>query len=103
MDWLAAQADPILALAGLVFVTSLVPQAWHQFRTKSSTTPLTTSVPTALTLAVITMVFAGLELWLTVATDVFTTVLWAIIAGQRIRYGAPRDGHQHLSGGEHEQ
>lgn len=102
LDWLATYADPVLAAGGLVFVAALVPQVLHQRRVRECTVPLTTSVPTATTIAVFTLVFTSLGMWLTVAADLATVGLWAAIAVQRLAYGAPKEGsvlRSHYGGG----
>lgn len=91
LDWIAMNADPIFAAMNFFFIVSLVPTVWHQWRLKASTVPMQTSVLTTAALMIIVLVFISLRLWLTVATDIVTTALWATIAAQRYVYGAPEE------------
>lgn len=86
MDWLAANADTILAFVSAVFAVSLVPTVWTQWREHHSSVPLSTSGLTAAGLAVIVIVYAALGLWFAVVVGSMPTTAWVIIALQRLAY-----------------
>lgn len=86
-DFLAANADPILAAAGMGFNVVLLPTIWTQWRARASTVSLGTSFCSVGLLAVIIAVFSALHLWIAVGADIGNAALWAVIGWQRIRYG----------------
>lgn len=86
MDWLAANADPILAAVSAVFAASLLPTVWAQWQERRSSVPLSTSGLTAIGLAVIVVVYAALGLWYAVGVGSLTTMAWFAIALQRLGY-----------------
>lgn len=91
LDAVAAHGDWILAFTNIVFSVVLAPTVWHQWRVKASTMPLTTSVATFVALGIILVLWLANQWWLALATDAANMSLWAVVAGQRIIYGAPAD------------
>lgn len=91
LDVIATNADPIFGAMNFVFIISLLPTIWHQWRVKASTVPLHTSTLTAASLVVIFTVFFSLGMWLTFATDVVISTLWATIAAQCFVYGGTEE------------
>jgi len=87
-DFLAANADPILAAAGMGFNVGLLPTVWTQWRSRASTVSLGTSLSSVGLLAIIIAVFSALHLRVAVGADVLNAVLWAVVGVQRIRYGS---------------
>ena len=88
MDFIAANADTILAAVNTILAVSLVPTLWSQWRARRSTTPLSTSVLTGAGLAVISVTFLSMSLWYAATVLAVASTMWAVIATQRIIYGA---------------
>lgn len=78
-----AWQDLVLALASLVFALALVPTILGKDKPT-----LATSVPTAITLYVITADYITLSLWFAASTAFLSATCWAIIAVQKARQGA---------------
>ncbi len=91
LDVVAAHGDQLLAFTNIVFSVVLAPAALHQWRVKASTVPLTTSVATFAALAVILVLWLANGWWLALATDAANMSLWAVVAAQRVAYGAPKE------------
>jgi hypothetical protein len=89
MDYLASNADPLLALGSMVFTLLLLPTIIAQLRGRASTIPLTTSVPTVGVFGVFVTVYLALSLPMVAVVEALQAVLWGVIAFQRWRYGAP--------------
>lgn len=79
-------ADPLLAGAALVFSFLMVPTLLTQARERVSTIPLSCSVPTVFAFLVVILVYASLGLWITVSVEIVQTLMWVIVAFQRVAY-----------------
>lgn len=90
LEWLGANADPLLATGTVLFGAVLFPTILSQWRTRASTVTLSSSVPTVLVLAMFTLVYAGLGLWITATLEAIQTGMWVVIALQRFFYGGAR-------------
>lgn len=97
MSW----PDLVIAVSNVVFIVSLLPTVWHQWRVKQSTVPLSTSLLTVGGLLAVMAAFYELGLWAALGTDVLTTVLWATVAIQRLVYGAPTASEHPCCGAPH--
>jgi hypothetical protein len=86
VNWIAAHASILLALTAIPLTLCMVPTVLAQRRQRASTVPLATSVPTAVAMLVLVVVFSALGFWLTVAVDAVAAALWAIIVLQRVQY-----------------
>ncbi|KKK65147.1 hypothetical protein LCGC14_2977060 [marine sediment metagenome] len=86
LDFIADRADIIIAAVQTALTLDMLPVVWHQFRAKASTVPLLSSVPTAIGLAVLGLVFFSTGLYLATVTVVVGAAVWTIVAGQRIGY-----------------
>ncbi len=86
LDFIADRADLIIAGVQTALTLDMLPIVWHQFRAKASTVPLLSSVPTAVGLAVLSLVFFSTDLYLAAGTVAVGSAMWAIVAGQRIGY-----------------
>ena len=86
LDFIANHADIIIAAVQTALTLDMLPTIWTQFRARASTVPLTSSVPTAIGLAVLGLVFFSTGLYLAATTVVVGSVMWSIVAGQRIGY-----------------
>lgn len=91
LDLMSAHGNLILAFTNIVFSVVLAPTVWHQWRVKASTMPLTTSVATFAMLAIILVLWLANGWWLAFWTDAANMSLWAVVALQRLAYGAPKD------------
>lgn len=89
LNWIAANADAILAAAAVVYAVAFLPQVFYQARIRACTVPLTTSIPFLLATCTMGIVFATLSMWLTAGIDVLMVFLWLVVIAQRIVY---RDG-----------
>jgi hypothetical protein len=86
LEFVAAQADLMLAAVSFVFAASLAPTVADQWRRRASTVPLSTSLVTFAGLAVVVLVYAALELWVAMVVSSVTAALWGVIAAQRVLY-----------------
>ena len=91
IDFIVAHADLILALAGMSFIPSTAWTLIEQWRRRASTVPIMTSVPTAVALYLLVIVFTVLSLPFTALVDCITGSLWVAIAFQRFSYGPPQN------------
>jgi hypothetical protein len=78
--------DFVMSAANFVLLLSLAPQAVHQHRIRECTVPLSTSVPAAGAVAVLTASFFYLGLWLTGGLAGVTVAMWVVISVQRVAY-----------------
>lgn len=78
--------DFVMSAANLVLLISLIPQVVYQHRIRECTVPLSTSIPAAGAIAVLTASFFYLGLWLTGGIAGATVAMWAVIAAQRAAY-----------------
>ncbi|KKK66589.1 hypothetical protein LCGC14_2962600, partial [marine sediment metagenome] len=86
LDFIADRADLIIAGVQTALTLDMLPTIWTQFRARASTVPLTSSIPTAVGLAVLGLVFFATGLYIATATVLVGSVVWAIVAGQRMVY-----------------
>lgn len=91
LDWLATNADPILAIVSAAFTVALVPTVWHQWRVRTSSIPLSSSMLTFLGLVIFAAVYVALGLWIAAGSATSTAVAWGLIAVQRVIYGPPEE------------
>ena len=91
LDVVAAHGNLILAFTNIVFSVVLAPTVWHQWRMKSSTVPLMTTVPTFVALGVLLVLWLAQGWWLALWTDAANMTLWAVAAAQRAAYGPPQN------------
>lgn len=83
--------DLVMSAANLVLLLALAPQVVYQHRIRECTVPLSTSVPIAGALSVVTGSFFYLGLWLTGGIAGITVAVWIVIAAQRAVYGGGRE------------
>ncbi|KKL95306.1 hypothetical protein LCGC14_1855940 [marine sediment metagenome] len=83
---ISANADIIIATVQAALTLDMLPVVWHQWRTRASTVPLTSSVPTAVGLAVLGLVFFSTGLFLATGTVIVGSVMWSVVAAQRVGY-----------------
>jgi len=86
LDAIADRADIIIAAVQTALTLDMLPTIWTQFRAKASTVPLTSSVPTAIGLSVLGLVFFSTGLYIATGTVLVGSVMWALVAAQRIAY-----------------
>lgn len=90
LEPIANSADYILAIGQLALTADMMPTVWHQFRTKACSIPLISSVVTSTGLAVFGVVFLALGLYFAMAAAIVGSAIWAVVAAQRVAYGAPQ-------------
>ena len=81
--------DVVLMIANLIFFVSLLAQVRYGHRKKKGLIKLTTSIPTALGIYAICIVYYSLELYLSLVMSILTAGLWTLISYQRILYKKP--------------
>ncbi len=86
LEQISANADIIIASVQTALTLDMLPTIWTQFRARASTVPLTSSVPTAVGLAVLGLVFFSTGLFIATGTVIVGSAMWSIVAGQRIGY-----------------
>ncbi len=86
LDFIADRADIIIAGVQTALTLDMLPTIWTQFRARASTVPPTSSIPTAVGLSVLGLVFFATGLYIATATVLIGSVVWAVVAGQRIGY-----------------
>ena len=86
LDSIANNADLIIAGVQTALTLDMLPTIWTQFRARASTVPLTSSIPTAVGLSVLGLVFFATGLYIATATVLIGSAVWAVVAGQRIGY-----------------
>ena len=91
LEQISDNADIIIAAVQTALTLDMLPTIWHQWRARASTVPLTSSVPTAVGLAVLALVFFSTGLYLATATVIVGSAMWSVVAGQRIGYNK-KDG-----------
>lgn len=91
LDWLAMNADPILAVVSATFTVALAPTVWHQWQVRASSVPLSSSMLTFLGLVIFAVVYVALGLWIAAGSAASTAVAWGLIAVQRAIYGSPEE------------
>ncbi len=91
LDFIADKADVIIAVTQAILTAGMLPVVWHQFQAKASTVPLTTSVLTAVGLATLGVVFLSTGMLLAAGTLAVGTVVWSIVAAQRVLYNRGND------------
>lgn len=82
MSW----QDITLAICNALFVYSLIPQVYHQFKIKKGLVTAQTSAITALALYVVGFVFLTLKLYVAAVVDFTTATLWTVLLIQRWAY-----------------
>ncbi len=86
LNFIADRADLIIAAVQATLTLDMLPTVWHQWRAKASTVPLTSSLPTAVGLAILGLVFFSTGLYLATGTVLVGSVMWAVVAAQRVLY-----------------
>ncbi len=86
LDFIADRADIIIAGVQTALTLDMLPTIWTQFRARASTVPLTSSIPTAVGLSVLGLVFFATGLYIATVTVLVGSVAWVVVAAQRIRY-----------------
>ena len=86
----ASNADYIIAIISACLAADMLPTVWHQFRAKTCSIPLVSSVVTFVCLAGLGVVYLALGLYFSVAMATVTAAVWAVSAAQRVAYGAPQ-------------
>ena len=86
IDFIADRADFIIAGVQTALTLDMLPTIWTQFRAKASTVPLTSSVPTAMGLAVLGLVFFSMGLPIATGTVLVGSLMWTVVAVQRVVY-----------------
>jgi hypothetical protein len=86
LDFIQPYSDSLLMICSFAFGLSLVPQVLFNFKNKICEITYTTSVPTTVFMAVITLVYISNDFWLSTIMGSVTTVMWATIAIQRYIY-----------------
>ena len=72
--------DVVLMVGGLGFSIALVPAVRHKEKP-----PIATSLTTFLILALFSVAYATLGLWLACLSSVFTCLMWLILLVQKVR------------------
>jgi len=86
LEQISANADIIIATVQTALTLDMLPTIWTQFRARASTVPLTSSVPTAVGLAVLGFVFFSMGLYIATATVIVGSAMWSVVAAQRVGY-----------------
>lgn len=86
LDFIQPYSDTLLMICSFAFGLSLVPQVLFNFKNKICEITYTTSVPTTVFMAVITLVYVSNGFWLSVGMGSVTTLIWLIIVIQRYIY-----------------
>jgi len=86
LDFIADRADLIIAGVQTALTLDMLPTIWTQFRARASTVPLTSSIPTAVGLSVLGLVFFATGLYIATATVLIGSAVWAVVAAQRVGY-----------------
>lgn len=86
LDFIADRADFIIAGVQTALTLDMLPTIWSQFRARASTVPLTSSVPTAVGLAVLGLVFFSTGLFIATGTVLVGSLMWSVVAAQRVGY-----------------
>ena len=75
--------DIIIAICNLVFLPSLIPMILAPLSQKP---PLLSSIPTAISLCVIFIVFLYISLIFSAVMSLLSAIAWFILAAQRIKF-----------------
>lgn len=94
LEPIANSADYILAIGQLAITVDMMPTVWHQFRAKACSIPLISSIITTAVLAAFGVVFLALSLYFAMTGAVLGSAIWAVVAAQRVAYGAPQKEEQ---------
>ncbi len=86
LDPISSNADFIIAGVQTALTLDMLPTIWTQFRARASTVPLTSSVPTAVGLAVLGLVFFSTGLFIATGTVLVGSLMWSVVAAQRVGY-----------------
>ncbi len=86
LEQISNNADIIIASVQTALTLDMLPTIWTQFRARASTVPLTSSVPTAVGLAVLGLVFFSTGLFIATGTVLVGSAMWSIVAAQRVVY-----------------
>ena len=86
IEFIADRADFIIAGVQTALTLDMLPTIWSQFRARASTVPLTSSVPTAVGLAVLGLVFFSTGLFIATGTVLVGSMMWTVVAAQRVGY-----------------
>ena len=86
LDFISDRADLIIAGVQTALTLDMLPTIWTQFRARACTVPLTSSIPTAVGLSVLGLVFFATGLYIATATVLVGSAVWTVVAGQRIGY-----------------
>lgn len=88
LEEISANADIIIAGVQTTLTLDMLPTIWTQFRARASTVPLTSSLPTAVGLVVLGLVFFSTGLFIATGTVIVGSAMWSIVAAQRIVYSS---------------
>lgn len=86
LNFIQPFSDQILMICSLVFGFSLIPQVWFNFKNKICGIPYKTSIPTAIFMFLVTLVYISNDFWLSTLMGSITTLLWITISIQRHKY-----------------
>jgi len=73
-------------MCSIAFTIILIPQVLFNYKNKLCEITYKSSIPTALFMGIITLVYAANSFWLSVIMGSATTLIWTIIATQRYLY-----------------
>lgn len=86
IEIISQYSDILLAIASIAFSVSLFLQLVYNYRNRICEIPYSTSVPTAFSMAVVTLVYLSNTFILSTVLGSITTVVWSVIAMQRYHY-----------------
>jgi len=86
IELIQPHSDIIIMVCSIIFSVSLIPQVIYNFRNNTCGIPLTTSVPTAIGLYIMSTVYISNN-WMYAATiGLLTAVMWTTILIQKLKY-----------------
>ena len=86
LETIKSNSDILIMLCSIAFTIALIPQVWFNFKNKICGIPYKTSIPTAIFMFLVTLVYISNDFWLSVIMGSMTTLLWVTISMQRYKY-----------------
>ena len=87
LNIVANNADFIMAAAQAALAADMVPTVWHQFRSKTCSIPLISSIITTTMLVTVSVTLFSVGLPVSSVFAGLCAAVWALTAVQRVRYG----------------
>ncbi len=84
INFLSSNADLLLMISGVAFSLALIPQVLKGFKEKKCHVTLATSIPTFLFMLLTTVTLYSIDLILTAAIDLATTLMYMILVLQKL-------------------